>query len=464
MLARFREYLASFFTRLGYLMGLVMYGSYAAPSGEWGNIHLIVVSIVTGFFLPTFVWLSDVFEHALIRRFGSIFFGKSARFAWQSAFNGWALFMLLRGGVLHAAALKPVGGALGAVALMSFASQGVQYLMIELVNRNIGNRYLNITLGLSLNICISALAALGFVPIQIFFVFAGLILGFIGAGYSLISDLMGVFAPRGGIGVFFGTFNPVHTSHIKILKRFIESRDLEKVYLHPTIVPSFYQGLLDEGVIEIECIRNGMRVYRKTGRGDMHMDYFPTGNTFYEVENRLAMLQAAVEDADLADRVEVLYLPRTYRARGFRGVIGYVRALHPELRLHGLHGSDEHGSIVRMIYDSALVIPFAAVRRDSVSATAIRSGRAGLTSPTVEAMICALRDDQPKRDGDVMTFGNHRFIYREGRLYPAANGTWFGNAKVDDRTEPPHAVSLTTSHVPQHDPVARFVRQPNVLR
>lgn len=442
MSQRANSYLRSFFTWLAIIAGLVMYVSYALPTSQWTNPRLLAVSIVTGLFLPSFTTLSDTFEYGAIKRWGSVFLGKSVRLVWQSTYNAFALAMLVSGGIVNVAVLSPVGGVVGAVALMSFASQGIQYLMIELVNRNIGNRYLNIILALSLNIFVAALAALGFRPMQVLFVVAGLCLGFIGAGYSLVSDLLGLLAPKGGVGLFFGTFNPVHRSHLKILSEFIRRRGLEKVYLHSTVVPNFYQGLLDEGVIEIEAIRDGMRVYRKTGRGDLHLDYFPTGRAFFEVENRLAMLRAAVEDAGLKDKIEVLYLPETYRSKGFRGIANYVRAIEKGKRLHGLHGSDKHGVIVRMIYDSAFVLPYAVVRRDKVSATAIRSGEKGLTTPTVERIMTVLKDAYPKQDGDIFTFGCSSYVYRDNRLYPADTGTWFGNPEREPVAEDPQLTEI----------------------
>jgi hypothetical protein len=185
----------------------------------------------------------------------------------------------------------------------------------------------------------------------------------------------------------------------------------------------------------------------------MHMDYFPTGNAFFEIENRLAMLHAAVEDAGLQDKVEVLYLPRTYARRGFRGVIAHVRRFEPGRRLHGLHGSDYGGVVVRMIYDSAFVRPFAVVRKDKVSATAIRAGGSGMTTPTVDRILATLRDDVPKRDGDVLTFGSRTYVYRAKRLYPADGTPWSGEpggdpephllaAAVDDGTIRPRVEAV----------------------
>ncbi|MDR1442442.1 MAG: hypothetical protein LBJ02_08685 [Bifidobacteriaceae bacterium] len=413
------EYLKNFFTRLGLLMGLVMYLSYGIPTGEWESPWLVGVAAFVGVFLPFFVRLSDTFEAKAIRITGSIFVGKLARFAWQCAFNGFAIAALLTGGIIYAGDLAAVGGPVGATALMSLASQGTQYLMIELGNRNIGNRYLNVILALSFNIIVGALAALGYEIFQVLFVVVGVVLGTIGALWSGMTDILSLIAPRGGVGVFFGTFNPVHTSHLRILREFIAKRQLERVYLHPTVVPAFYQGLLDEGVITIDRYVDGMRFYRLTGHSNFHMNYFPTGQSFYEAENRVAMLRAALEDGGLSDRVEVLFEPGIYQRYGFGGIVREIRRRHPNARLHGLHGSDAGGSIVRMIYDLNRVWAMAAIRRDEVSATAIREGGVGMTSSTVEAIRQTLRDSSEKTRGAMLRFGSREYTYCSNRLIPA---------------------------------------------
>jgi hypothetical protein len=414
-----RAYFQSFFTRLGYLMGVVMYLAYVLPTGSWENPWLIGVAAFVGFFLPSFASLSDYFESRALLRTGSVFLGKIGRFLWQFLFNLAALACLTAGGVVDVADLYPVGGVLGAVTLMSFASQGTQYLVIELGNRNVGNRYLNVVLALSFNIVVGALAALGYGAVQVVFVVVGLVLGFVGALWSVVTDIAGVLAPTGGVGVFFGTFNPVHTSHMRILREFIESRGLRKVYLHSTMVPSFYAGLLEEGVIEVVERRDGMRIYRLTGRGNMRIDHFPTGNVFFEAPNRLAILRAAVEDEGLGETVEVLYLPEIYARFGFGGILDVVRRRHPGEHIHGLHGSDKGGLIVRMIYDSKFFVwPRAAIRRDAVSATAIRRGGKGMTHPTVDAIRDALADGSIT-DGTILAFGEYTYEYQAGVLVDA---------------------------------------------
>lgn len=397
-------------------MGCVMYLSYAIPTRMWFNPHLIFVSLFVAFFLPFFAKLSDTFEAKAFLKSGSTVLGKLTRLVWQYLFNIFALATLLYGRVVDASDLQAVGGVYGAVLLMSFASQGTQYLVIELANRNIGNRYLNVVLALSFNIVVGALAALGYGIIQVIFVLSGLSLGFLGMLWSSITDISSCFAPKHGVGVFFGTFNPVHVSHINILKKFISERNLSKVYLHTTIIPSFHQGLLDEGVIYISNFSSGMRSYSLTGYKNRYINYFPTGNTFYEAENRLAMLRAAIHDENLEDFVEVLYLPEIYAAHGFRGVIKYVRGMHSNAPIHGLHGSDMGGSIVRMIYDSSFFVwPRVAVRRDKVSATAIRGGAKGMTHPSVDYIRSFLADPNTN-NGDRLRIGNYSYIFQDGVL------------------------------------------------
>ncbi|HEY0189314.1 MAG TPA: hypothetical protein VGC67_17645 [Cellulomonas sp.] len=416
-----KSYLQSFFTRLGYLMGAVMYLAYAAPTGGWANPWLIGVATFVGVFLPFFARLSDFFEAQVFLRTGSVFAGKIGRFCWQFLFNFLALRSLVAGGIVDLDDLATVGGVLGAVALMSLASQGTQYLVIDLGNRNVGNRYLNVVLALSFNIVLGALAALGYGAVQVVFVVVGLVLGVIGAFWSAVTDIAGLVAPSGGVGVFFGTFNPVHTSHLRILREFIDARQLSKVYLHSTVVPSFYRGLLEEGVIEIAEQRSGMRVYRLTGRANLHIDYFPTGNTFYEGPNRLAMLRAALEDEHLDEVAEVLYLPEVYARSGFGGVLADVRSRHPHQRVHGLHGSDGGGSIVRMIFDSAFFVwPWVAIRRDTVSATAIRNGGQGMTHPRVDRIRETLERTDIV-DGTRFTFGRWSYEYHGGVLLDVAD-------------------------------------------
>ncbi|GMA68922.1 hypothetical protein GCM10025879_01680 [Leuconostoc litchii] len=151
---------------------------------------------------------------------------------------------------------------------------------------------------------ISALAAIGYKEIQMIFIVLGLLLGIIGIFISLITDIWGLIPSKGGVGLFLGTFNPVHKSHITILKQFINERQLDKVYIHPTVIPKMHQYLLDKGMIEIVKEEAGKRYYEKSASADPLVNFFPTGKVFYEAENRVYMLKTAIEEAGLAKKVK----------------------------------------------------------------------------------------------------------------------------------------------------------------
>ena len=74
------------------------------------------------------------------------------------------------------------------------------------------------------------------------------------------------------------------------------------------------------------------------------------------------------------------FYPEIYNTRGFQGVIGEVKRRHPGVRLHTLHGTDFGGMLVRQISDECgWIYPWCILRRDKVSATAIRRGAKGMT-------------------------------------------------------------------------------------
>ena len=60
------------------------------------------------------------------------------------------------------------------------------------------------------------------------------------------------------------------------------------------------------------------------------------------------------------------------------------------MRLHGLHGTDIGGMLVRQICDECgWIYPWRILRRDNVSATAIRDGAKGMTSAVVTDVLAA---------------------------------------------------------------------------
>jgi hypothetical protein len=201
------------------------------------------------------------------------------------------------------------------------------------------------------------------------------------------SDWRAILPRRGGIGLFIGTFNPMHTTHVQMVRRALEDRSLDRVYVHATVIPKLHADALANGALAIVARRAGMRVYEATARADPTVNYFPTGRCFYEHETRGLLARISLEDGGLDDRSEVISWPDCYARAGFRGVIEELRRRHPGVTICGIHGSDAGGIWNRAIYDAAGLDAYPVRRADSISATAIRGGATGMTSPRVTEIL-----------------------------------------------------------------------------
>lgn len=391
-MSSFKSYLKSFSTHLGWLMGGLYYLSYASPEKCWDDLPLICVSVFVAFFAPYYSKFSNTIDEKVCFRTASVFAGKSARFVAQYLFNVVVFMILLQGNSIKSEDISGIGGIYGISFLISLASQGMQYLALSLSNRDVGARNFNITVSVMLNVLVGAMAAQGLPVAQSILKASGIVFGIIGLLYSLFTDVRALFPPRGGVGLFFGTFNPVHKTHAKMIREFIRQRDLEKVIIHPTLIPKVHRQALEKGQIRIKEIVAGMRVYETTEKADIHVNYFLTGNKFYEVDHRINMLKAMLAEEGLQDIVEVWNLTDLYNNDGFYGVINEVKKKYPGVKLHGLHGSDVGGMLVRAIYDESLsIIPYPVRRADNVSATAIRKGEIGMTTKSVEKYLTNLQ-------------------------------------------------------------------------
>lgn len=388
----FTGYLQSDSTKLGLSAGFVMYLSYAVIGGAFGNLGLIALSLFVGGFIPYFSRLSNKADETIAFRTALVTPGRVVRFAFQFAFNLFIFATLIFSGILSRSLMTGLGGILGTAAFTTASSQGIQYLALSLASRDMGNKNRNILIALTLNMTFAALAVFGLGAAREAFVIFSFAMGIGFFGMGLASDLRSCIYPNGGIGIFFGTFNPLHKTHIELIRRSIEDRGLVKVYLHATVVPKLHRDALRRGEIKIARHEFGMRVYEKTDWADVHVNYFPTGNRFFEYETRVRLARMAIEEAGLSEMVEVLELPDVYTARGFYGVLDEIKKLNPGVSLHGIHGSDLGGMWVRSIYDeSGWIYPVSFRRIDSVSATAIRNGACGMTTPRVERELELLR-------------------------------------------------------------------------
>jgi nicotinic acid mononucleotide adenylyltransferase len=366
--------------------------SYGLAHHGFSNIWLAAMSVFIGGFIPYYSKISNKLEELVNFYAATVSLGRLSRFILQLIFNLFIFGILTHAKVVPANNLTSMGGVVGIALLTTFASQGMQYVALALANREVGEKTRNVLAALSINIIVTALATLGLPVAKTFFIVLGVAFGLVFFVIGIFSDWRGKIYPRKGVGVFFGTFNPIHRTHLALIEQAISERGLDKVYIHCTTVPKLHAQALLRGEIRISRYEYGMRVYETTQRADVHMNYFPTGRKFYEYETRLEMMRLSVKEAGLAGKVVVLDMRDLYEIGGFYSVLSHIKKMNPNQPIHGIHGSDLGGMWVRSIYDeSGWIYPVSFIRKDKVSATAIRNGEKGMTTSAVQQMIEALR-------------------------------------------------------------------------
>jgi hypothetical protein len=409
---KFRRYVRSPSTRLAAFGGLFTYLSYAYAHGSWANPALIGVSVFVGVSLPAYTTLSNKAELWANNQFGFVTAGRLGRFVPQYAFNLAMFWIMQWGGALNREGIASVGGFASAAFVVTLASQGSQYLALYLFQRGVGDANRNVLVGLLINLMLAGLGTAGVPIAREVFLVSGFILGAVLFGVGLASDVRSQIAPAGGIGLFFGTFNPFHNTHLAILKQAIEQRRLDKVIIHPTLIPRLHADAFRKGQIRVARLEDGFQIYEATEKADSNVDYFPSGRQFLPPETRRVLIELAVAEAGLGDKVEVTYYREIYDSKGFQGVIAEVKRRYPGVRLHGLHGTDYGGMTVRGIYDECgWIYPWRILRRDRVSATAIRRGAKGMTSTVVADVLGQLTANL-----QVVTAGGRRFRNDNGVL------------------------------------------------
>lgn len=307
-----RQYLFSRSTQIALIVGITMYLAYAAAHRQWLNSALIGVCLFISAFLPWYSKLSNKVEEKINFVFSIVTLGRLSRFVLQLVFNGFIFLAFQAGSVLGPQSFDGIGGIIGITVLTTIASQGAQYIAVVLFNRGVGDLNRNVMCALAANILITAAATTGFYLVKIVFIVASLVLGITIFGIGILSDIRSRFFPRNGIGLFFGTFNPFHVTHVAIVKRAIAERGLSKVIIHSTIVPRLHALALQRGEIRVARVEGGLQVMERTAKADLNVNYFPTGNLFYPPETRKLMIDLSIEEAGLKDLVEVLWLYRTF--------------------------------------------------------------------------------------------------------------------------------------------------------
>ncbi|WP_425064471.1 hypothetical protein [Reyranella sp.] len=413
--AKISRYLRSPSTRMAAFGGLLTYLSYAYAHGSWANPVLICVSIFVGVFLPSYAKLSNKAELWANNQFGFVTAGRLGRFIPQLAFNLVMFWLMLWGGALNQLGMASVGGIAGAALVTTLASQGTQYLGGYLVARGIGDANRNTLVGILINVTLAALGTAGVPGAREGFLFVGFGLGGALFVVGLLSDIRSVAAPKGGIGLFFGTYNPFHNSHLALLRKAIEQRGLDKVIIHPVLIPKLHVDAFRKGEIRVGRLKDGFQIYEKTDKADSNVDYFPTGNVFLPPETRVALIELALAEAGMADKVEVAVYSDIYYGKGFQGVIAEIKRRHRGVRLHVIHGTDFGGMLVRQIADECgWIYPWCILRRDQVSATAIRRGAKGMTPPIVTDVLDQISQNLPIVSAGGRTFRNDNGVLTEG--------------------------------------------------
>lgn len=410
-------YFRSQSVQTGLAIGLVWYLSYGVSSGDFLAPLLCATSLFVAFALPHYAKLSNYIEEVVAFRTALVTAGRLARFCAQLAFNLGAFWLLsLDQGV----ALENIGGVLGAAFMTTLASFGAQAIAQNLARNGRGDFVTNVTYALSINIIFASLATWGIAWLS--YMYMGLASG-IGASVfyiGLASDVRGYIAKQRGVGLLFGTFNPFHRTHLELVRRLISERAVEKVYIHPTVIPRLHKDALSSGKLQ-KSHNGGYDIYETTPLADPMVNYLPFGNKILPPQTRLEIIKAAILEAELEGSlptgiVEVVCYENIYDKLGFGGVLEQISKEHPDCRLHLAHGSDLGGMWIRSIADEKRTIwPLAVVRRDCISATAIRRGARGMATPDVEKIL-----DQLAQGRGAFAIGRRRYLYKSGVLTSAS--------------------------------------------
>lgn len=148
-------------TRISIVMGFVLWSSYAYPRAAWSSPTIIAMAIFIALILPTVSIVSNAIDQSVARLCRHHLAGRIARFAAQLLFNVGLFIFMVAGRAIPAAGIDQVGGVLGAAALTTMASQGLQAIALDVASRGIGSRNGNVVLALSANIVVTALGTVG---------------------------------------------------------------------------------------------------------------------------------------------------------------------------------------------------------------------------------------------------------------------------------------------------------------
>jgi nicotinic acid mononucleotide adenylyltransferase len=388
------KYLSSPLSKLGYSFGIFLYIAFSFVKGEMWDLNLLIVSLLLGMILPYYDKLAKEIQDRVNLSIAVVSIGNLSRVFLYALFFTFFVRTLSLIDFFAKDVLSLSGGLFGYPFVWSLSFLGFRYFANALASRNIGKENTNMFFANTCSVGCAALLISNNASLAIVALAVSIIIGSVFLSIGILSDIRRFVAPKGGIGIFVGTFNPFHNTHFDIIKAFMKDRNLEKVYIHSTAIPKLHNDALLNDEIEILHREMGMRVYKKTSKADPHKNYFPTGNKFYEYDTRLEFIRLALKEGGLENSVEILDYRNDYDQDGFYGVIKRLKNTYPNKRIHAVHGSDSAGMWIRRIYDeSGWLYPYPVLRVNTISATAIRNGASGMAPDIIENALKFLRKE-----------------------------------------------------------------------
>ena len=198
----------------------------------------------------------------------------------------------------------------------------------HLYARGIGDHNRNVLAGLCINTVLTALGTAGIPFGREAFLCIGFGLGGLLLLVGVLSDLRSIFAPTGGIGLYFGTFNPVHNTHLAIIQRAMAERRLAKIIIHPTLIPRLLCRGFPQGRDQGRAAEGWFSDLREDREGRRRGRLFPDRQHLPATRDAQGADRARSRGGGPRGKVEVIVLRETYDTRGFQGVIAEIRRQH----------------------------------------------------------------------------------------------------------------------------------------
>ena len=201
--------------------------------------------------------------------------------------------------------------------MTTLASQGTQYLALFLFARGVGDANRNVQIGVWFVIVLTASARPACRARARLFLVLGLVLGVLLFGVGLLSDIRSKGGAEGRHRLVLRHVQPLpqHPSG-DLAARHRRARAGQGD--HPSDAdPGAARGRVSQGPAPRRSAGEGFQIYETTDKADVNVDYLPTGNMFLPPETRQALIELAVAEAGLGDKVELAFYREIYDTKGF---------------------------------------------------------------------------------------------------------------------------------------------------